>query len=124
MKSILAILAVVCALPPPARAERLYAVHPIDGYGCMRLNVSEAQMLDRHGSGVFILAEPKADAPHGTLAPSVVFVRKPMQVVNGYAAVLQLNGQPGWIAVDKIKPFDGMDRCMPSIMSNGRPGIG
>jgi hypothetical protein len=54
----------------------------------------------------------------------VVFVRDPPNRVDGYLEVLQLTGQPGWIATDKVKPFEKTLRCVPSVLSNGRIGIG
>lgn len=112
------------SLTSSAFADRLYAVRPLDGYACMRLNVTDAQMIDPHWVGPVIREHPSPTAPVGTTAPSVVFVRHPLHLVNGFAEVLQLTGKPGWIEVGKIKPFDPEARCVPSIMSNGRPGIG
>lgn len=122
MKPILALLA-ACAFAPSAQAQRLYAVQPLNGYMCMRLNVTEREVLDPHG-GIPIRAAPRGDAPVGTLASSVLLTKQPLHVVAGYAEVMQLTGQPGWIEVGRIKAFDPSTRCVPSIMSNGRPGIG
>jgi hypothetical protein len=106
------------------RAEPVHAVRPIDGYVCMRLNVTEAEVLNPRGTGIFILTAPRPDAAHGTTAPGVVFAREPEHRVDGYLEVLQLTGQPGWIAADKVKPFEKTLRCVPSVLSNGRIGIG
>ena len=122
-KSIIGLIA-AGALVPVARAEPVYAVRPIDGYVCMRLNVTEAEVLNPHGTGIFILVAPRPDAAHGTAASSVVLVREPQHRVDGYLEVLQLTGQPGWIAADKVRPFDKMTRCVPSVLSNGRIGFG
>ena len=112
------------ALASSVRAEPVYAVRPIDGYVCMKLNVTEAEVLNPRGTGIFILTAPRPDAAHGTTAASVVLVRDPQNRVDGYLEVLQLTGQPGWIAADKVKPFDKITRCVPSMLSNGRIGFG
>jgi hypothetical protein len=107
-----------------AHAQGPTVVKRLEGYACARLNATEAQMLDPHGTGIFIRMQPSPTAPVGTAAPSVVFVRRPAHIVNGYAEVVQITGQPGWIEASKIKPFDGLTRCVPSLMSNGRIGAG
>jgi hypothetical protein len=124
MKRFIAALVAATTLAPSSRAEPIHAVRPIEGYVCMRLNVNEAEVLNPRGTGIFILTDPRPDAAHGTTAPGVVFVRQPQELVNGYLKVLQLTGQPGWIAADKVRPFDETRRCVPSMMSNGRIGIG
>ena len=50
------------ALVPAAHAEPVYAVRPIDGYVCMKLNVTEAEVLNPRGTGIFILVAPRPDA--------------------------------------------------------------
>jgi hypothetical protein len=122
-KSIIGLFA-AGALVPAVHAEPVYAVRPIDGYACMRLNVTEAEVLNPRGTGIFILTAPRPDAAHGTTAPGVVFVREPQHRVDGYLEVLQLTGQPGWIAADKVRPYEKTLRCVPSVLSNGRIGIG
>ena len=117
-------LIIVGALAPSVRAEPVYAVRPLDGYVCMKLNVTEAEVLNPHGTGIFILVAPRPDSAHGTAAASVVLVREPKHLVDGYLEVLQLTGQPGWIAADKVRPFEKTLRCVPSVLSNGRIGIG
>ena len=112
------------ALGVPASAQQhVYAVRPIDGYACMKLNVTEQEVMDPRG-GVPIRTAPTPSAPIGTLAPSVLLVKQPLHAVGGYVEVLQLTGQPGWIEQSRVRPFDPLARCVPSMMSNGRPGIG
>src|SRR4029077_10764095 len=111
------------ALVPAVNAQPVYAVRPIDGYICMKLNVTEAEVLNPRGTGIFILTAPRPDAARGTTAPGVVVVRDPQHRVGRYLEVLQLTGQPGWIAADKVKPFEKTLRCVPSVLSNGRIGI-
>jgi hypothetical protein len=108
------------SMAAPARAESVYAVHPIDGYKCMKLNLTEKQALDFSGaSRVWILTAPQSHAPHGVGASAVVLVRTPQHLVNGYLEVLQNTGKPGWIEADKVKPYDTNARCVPSLLSNG-----
>ena len=110
-----------------AQAEHLKAVKPLDGYACMDLNLTEAQLRDNSVT-VPILSGPSPDAPWGGNASAIVIVRAPLHVVNGYAEILKLDGQPGWIAADKLKPYASVSNpnahCTPSVMSNGRPGFG
>jgi hypothetical protein len=124
MRKFILCLIAANALAPVVRAEPVHAVRPIDGYVCMKLNVTETEVLNPRGTGIFILIAPHADAAHGTTAPGVVFVREPQHLVDGYLEVLQLTGQPGWIAADKVRPFEKTLRCVPSVLSNGRIGIG
>lgn len=123
-----AILAALCVLAPVAHAQGVRVVKPIEGYACKSLVATEAQMLDTRWAGVPILTEPDPAAPRGTIAAAIVIAKEPAHVVNGYAEVLQLTGQPGWIAVDKIKPYrsasNSYARCTPSVLSNGRIGAG
>lgn len=122
-KSVLAILA--CTLiASAAHADRPRVVRPLDGYVCARLNATEAQMLNPNGPGIYILAEPRPNAAPLVMAPGIVFARTPAHTVGGFTEVLTVNNAPGWIASDKIRPFDATARCVPSLMSNGRIGAG
>ncbi len=118
----LAAASVLCAVS--AMAAEPQVVHPLDGVACTVLNVPEAQLADRHGPGVPILADPRPDAATLVTASNIVFAKTPRHVVNGYAEVVTLDNRPGWIAADKIRPFDPLARCVPSLMSNGRVGAG
>ena len=55
---------------------------------------------------------------------SVLIVREPRVVVNGFVQVLQFNRREGWIEGRHIKPMDPFARCTPSVISNGKLGIG
>lgn len=121
---IIGLILLALAIIVPVHAETVYAVRPIEGFVCMRLNVTEAQVLNPGGTGIFILTAPDATAQRGTSAPATVFVRKPEHRINNFLEVLQLNGKPGWIAADKVRPMDQNLRCVPSVMSNGRIGGG
>ena len=122
------ILAAVCALAPMAHAQSVHAVKPIEGYACKSLVATEAQQMDTRWAGVPILTGPSPSAPRGTIAAATVIAKEPAHVVNGYAEVLQLTGQPGWIEADKIGPYRSRSnpfaRCTPSVLSNGRIGFG
>ena len=109
----------------PAFAASPQVVQPLEGLTCTVLNASDAQLADRSGhGGVPILAEPRADAAALVIASNIVFARSPRHLVNGYAEVVTIDNRPGWIEADKIKPFDPLARCVPSLMSNGRIGAG
>lgn len=103
---------------------RPHVVRPLDGLVCTVLNVPEAQLADRQAKGIPILAEPRPDAAQLVTASNIVFARVPAHIVNGYAEVVTINNQPGWIAAGAIRPFDPLARCVPSLMSNGRVGAG
>jgi hypothetical protein len=122
------LLAAACLLAPAAHAQGLRAVRPLDGYACMNLAVPEAMLMDRSWAGVPIRSTPSADAPQAAVATPTVIAKAPAVIVNGFAQVLRLNGATGWIEAAKLKPYssasDPYARCTPSLMSNGRPGIG
>ena len=125
MKSVILGLIVAWALTTSVRAAPIYAVREIPGYKCMKLNLTEKQALDFSGASlVWILTAPETQAPRGTWAAAVVFVRIPEHLVNGYLEVLQETGKPGWIEAEKVKPYDPNARCVPSVMSNGKIGPG
>ena len=106
-----------------AAAQGLKPVRPIAGYSCKKLNITEREAMSPSGGGVSIRTAPNASAARASLAPAVLFV-KAGPAVNGYVEVMQLDGQPGWIEQARVKPFDANARCVPSIMSDGRPGMG
>ena len=124
MRKLLVGLVACIGLMPTADAQGVRPVRPLEGYVCMKLAISEAQALNPNGTGVNLLAEPSPGASVVTTAPSVVFVRSPAVQRNGFLEAIALNGKPAWIAADKVKPLDGMSRCTPSVMSNGRLGVG
>jgi len=120
----------LCILPLMGKSQGagLSAVKSLEGYSCKSLVATEAQMMDRQWPGVPIQTEPSPAAPRGAVASAIVIAKEPAHVVNGYAEVLRLNGLPGWIEADKLKPYSSASnphaRCTPSLMSNGRPGFG
>ncbi len=120
-------LVIVCAVlvsTATANAQLVRPVRALEGYVCMKLAVSEAQVLDPRGTGINLVEQPAANAPIVTTAPATVFVRNPVVQRNGFLEALALNGRTAWIAADKVKALDGLSRCTPSVMSNGRLGVG
>jgi hypothetical protein len=106
-----------------AVAQGLRPVRPLEGYACKKLNVTEREAMSPDGAGVNLRAGPNALSPVVAIAPAVLFVKNAAPV-NGFVEVMRLNGQPGWIELGRVKPFDVNARCVPSIMSDGRPGMG
>lgn len=118
------VILALTALALPAHAQGLRAVQPVPGYACAKLNATDAQMMNPAGSGIVIRPAPRPDALPSVEAPAVLFVKQPAMVVSGFMEVLQLNGKPGWIAARFVKPVDPLTRCTPSVMSDGKLGIG
>jgi hypothetical protein len=114
------VLAAVAVIAVSVRGAEVYAVRPIEGYKCMKLKVTEAEAMDFSGaSRIWILKDPQAGAPHIVSASAVVLVKTPEHLVDGFAEVLTINGKPGWIEADRLKPYDPNARCIPSLLSNG-----
>jgi hypothetical protein len=109
-----------------ASAQGLHAVKPLGGWTCMKLNLSEKQSLDP-SVHVIVRAGPGADAPEAGWAAMTVAVRLPIRDVNGFEEMLFPNGKRVWIAAKSLSPWssvaDPAARCVPSIMSNGKPGF-
>lgn len=109
-----------------ADAQPLHAVRPIPGYSCMALNLTEQQMFDPNAVPP-VMERPSPTSRTIGLASAVVMTADPAQAQNGYIAMMMPNGRHGWIAADKLKPYRSTSnppaRCVPSIMSDGRPGI-
>jgi len=124
-----AIIAVVfaAALIPVSGHAALRAVQPLSGYACMMTRLSPAQMRD-FGALPRIVDRPSPSGKPIALASAIVFVRSPLHVEKGYAEVLAMTGQTGWLQRDWLQPYhsasDPHAHCTPSLMSNGKPGIG
>ena len=111
------------ALSSAPLAETLRAVSPLPGYKCMVLNLSEEQAknFDVH---VPVRAQPAANAPEVGWAAATVAVRDPLHVVNGFTEALFPTGATVWIASNRLRPYsDPHAKCVPSLMSNGKPGF-
>jgi len=117
-----ALLLVMANVAPSAHAQGLQAVRPLSGYKCMALNLSEQQMMTET---VPMLARPSTSAPKvGIVAATVIAAdSKP---VDGFQKVLRLDGKVGWVSTRYLKPWvnpgGNAQRCVPSLMSNGRLG--
>lgn len=110
----------------PVLAQGLRAVAPLQGYSCMSLNLTEDDM--QHESSLPIIRqESSISAPTIGRASALVIVANPIRSQNGYVAVLTLDGRPGWVEANKLKPYRSPSnpsaRCIPSRMSNGQPGF-
>ncbi len=127
---LLAVAVVAACVPNIVRSQiagDLHAVRPLPGYMCMSLNLNEQQMMDPSAQ-VPVLSDPSPESRWVGNAAATVIVASPLREVNGYLRVLKLDGQPGWIAAKYLKPWRNPGRngqqCVPSLMSNGRPGFG
>ena len=117
----------IMTMGAPSWAQGLRAVAPLQGYSCMSLNVTEDEM--QHESSLPIIRqEPSRSAASIGRASAQVIVADPIRSQNGYVAVLTLDGKPGWVEANKVKPYRSVSnpnaRCVPSMMSNGQPGFG
>ena len=110
----------------PAQAQRLQVQQHLGGYTCMALKLTEDQLRDFSALPP-IYASPSASAARIGVASATVIVKDPPQVVDGFEAVLHMDGRPGWIKAGVLAPWtnasDPRTRCIPSMMSNGRPGF-
>ena len=118
-------IAVLGALSSTSHAQGLRAVRPIDGYICMDLNRTEAQMFDPAAS-VVVRESPQPYARTiGVAAATAIVSQEP--AVNGYRQVLLFDSKPGWVLARDLKPSRDLSgagkTCVPSVMSNGRLGI-
>lgn len=125
------ILAAVLITPAVAHSQGINAVAPLPGYACAMLNVSEAVMRD--GPFPVVLSQPRNDAAPLMTAggPAVasmkMIVAAPAETVGGFARVMHLDGQSGWIEAKNLRPFrslsDPKATCTPAMMSDGKPGF-
>ncbi len=122
----LCILAIGALLAQPAAADMPRVVRHLDGYACLRLALPEAQ-LRSFTSLPPVFAAPYPSAPTIGLVSATVIVAAPLEVQNGFAKVLHLDGRTGWVELAKLGPWidatHPRTQCIPSMMSNGRPGF-
>lgn len=123
----IAVLLATAVAAPMARAQGLQAVRPLPGYACMVLNLTQQQMLD-DSLHVPVYAEPNPSSARVGDASAVVIATAPLHVVRGFGEVLFPDGRQGWVETRMLRPYssasDPSARCTPSLMSNGRPGLG
>jgi len=110
-----------------AHAEGLHAVHALPGYVCMQLALTPVQILDPK-VGVPVREAPSRSATIAGYAATTVIVQDPPRSKEGFLQVLRPNGEPGWIEAGYLRPWANPyapdARCVPSVMSNGKPGFG
>ncbi|MFK4048205.1 hypothetical protein ACI2KH_25145 [Roseomonas mucosa] len=74
-----------------------------------------------------VRAEPRANAPVVGIATISVIVKSPHAARNGYLEVMHLDGRPGWVDQKVLVPWINNNapgvRCVPAMMSDGRPGF-
>lgn len=126
MQFLYAIL-LAASVPVLAQAEGLHAVHPIPGYVCMQLALTSAQIVDPK-IGVPVREAPSRSATIAGYAATTVIVQSPPQAKDGFLQVLRPDGELGWIEAGYLRPWTNPyapnARCVPSLMSNGKPGFG
>jgi len=115
------ILALAVALAPfSAHAQGLTAVRPIPGVQYMALRNPDAPLPP-------VYAQPSASSQRIGIASNTMIAPAPLQTMNGYVAVLHLDGRPGWLEASKMARWHSASnpaaRCTPSVMSDGRPGF-
>ncbi len=109
-----------------AQPQRLQITGHLTGYQCMMLTLSVEQLRNSANLPP-ILAEPRSGASELGVASGSVIVSSPPEVRNGYTRVLHLDGRTGWMQSNLLKPWVNQSnpqiRCIPAMMSNGRPGF-
>lgn len=114
-------------VPSLVQAEGLHAVHPLPGYACMQLALTPAQIVDPK-VGVPVREAPSRSAAIAGYAATTVIVQSPPQARNGFLQVLRPDGDLGWVEAGYLRPWANpyapSARCVPSMMSNGKPGFG
>ena len=107
-------------------AQGRTAVRPLDGFSCMSLNLTPAQVRD-YSLVVPIYAEPTASSRKIGEASAIIIVRSPYEVRGGFQKVLFFNGEMGWLETKWLSPFPTKEspkaRCTPMLMSDGKPGF-
>jgi len=110
-----------------ANGQGLHAVSPMPGYVCMQLTLTPAQLTDPK------VGAPVHDAPSRSsqilaYAANTMIVQWPQEPTDGFIEVVWPGGRSGWMEAGYLRPwknsFVPSDRCVPSIMSNGKPGFG
>jgi hypothetical protein len=117
--------AVGLALAISAHAQGLHAVSPLPGYECAMLNMTHEQMID-NSLVVPVYSSPSQASGRMGVASAILIVKAPRHVENGFAEILFPTGKDGWIDARWLAPMPNRPghHCTPSVMSNGRPGIG
>lgn len=121
-----AFLGMVLGMNGTGHAQGLQAVSPLPGYSCMTLNLTEDQARDFNALPP-VMQQPSPTAGKLGVAGAIVMTVDPVRVTNGYVPVLMPDGRSGWVQADRLHPYRNARnpsvRCMPSMMSNGKPGF-
>ena len=92
----------------------------------MQLNVSDAALISPQ-TEIPIFDVPSATGRKVALAANIMIVEN-QPAVSGFRKVLRLNGETGWMDARYLRPWADKtspgSTCVPSIMSNGKPGFG
>ena len=119
--------AVVITSAQAMKAEGLHAVRPLGGYTCMMLNLTDAQMRD-NSIVVPVYGGPSTASGRVGNASALVIAKSPLHVVNGFAEMLFPNGATVWVEAKMLRRYHSESNpnahCTPSLMSNGKPGLG
>ncbi len=119
-------LLLAIGLAQTAQGQPVTVVRPIPGFACMRLNLPREQIISRD-LDVPVYAGPSVQSPRAGSAFATMIVHSPMNIQNGFAQLMLLNGREVWIQQDLLKPFATPEapnsRCTPSVLSNGRIGF-
>lgn len=109
-----------------SHAQGLHAVSPLDGVRCMEPNITEAQML-KQGTLPIIRQDPSNSSPELGRTAAQIIAYDPAHLQNGFLEVLTPLGKRGWVLQNQLMPYQNTSnpktRCIPSLMSNGRPGF-
>lgn len=122
---VLAAFVAISATSTASEAAGVTVLHSEPGLTCMLLDDQDLQATVQSQLPP-IRSAPSPNAPMVGYPSEIVLVRDPLEEQAGYVAVVRINGQPGWIAADKLQPWHAMNgrpgKCIPSLLSNGRLG--
>lgn len=107
------------------------SVKPIEGYKCFRVNVPEEKRFDPNASPPVFAAPTEASHMIGRNGEAV-FAKWPFNEVDGFVEIIWGgHGIKAWIHKDVLRPWrtklsppGPASECVPTLMSNGRIGIG
>lgn len=127
MKSMLWSALALASISGTVSGQGLTAVRPIPGYECRSLELTREQVRDPD-KYIPVYRGPSVQSGELGAASALVIVKVPIVPVNGLVEILFLDGRPGWISANILRPvatqINPNANCTPSIMSNGRPGFG
>lgn len=108
-------------------AQGLHAVRPLPGHVCMQLALAPADLIDPK-VGIPVREMPSSTAHVVGYAANTMIVQVPQQPTAGFLKVLWPGGESGWMEAAYLRPwsnpFAPNARCVPSVMSDGKPGFG